>query len=163
MTEPVTTETATRKSGVDVAGRLAAHPGAAPVPAQQARGGALALLVLLFIGCFALPPLLPWTYTDLDYTRCCSRRAPSTGSAPTRSARTSRADAARPAEVAAHRRLRRAHLHRSRRRGRGGRRLLRRLARPALMWVVDLLLVVPSFLLIAIVTPRLASPAASSG
>ena len=33
----------------------------------------------------------------------------------------------------------------------------------ALMWLVDLLLVVPSFLLIAIVTPRTKSRAASCG
>ena len=25
------------------------------------------LLVLFFIGCYALPPLLPYSYTDLDY------------------------------------------------------------------------------------------------
>lgn len=29
--------------------------------------GALAILVLLFVGCYALPPLLPWSYTELDY------------------------------------------------------------------------------------------------
>jgi peptide/nickel transport system permease protein len=28
---------------------------------------ALTLLVLLFVGCYALPPLLPYSYTDLDY------------------------------------------------------------------------------------------------
>ena len=28
---------------------------------------ASAVLVLLFIGCYALPPLLPYTYTDLDF------------------------------------------------------------------------------------------------
>jgi peptide/nickel transport system permease protein len=27
----------------------------------------LVLLALLFIGCYALPPLLPWSYTDLDF------------------------------------------------------------------------------------------------
>lgn len=28
---------------------------------------ALVILVLLFIGCYALPPLLPWSYTELDF------------------------------------------------------------------------------------------------
>ena len=32
-----------------------------------------------------------------------------------------------------------------------------------LMWLVDLLLVVPGFILVVITTPRLASPTASSG
>ena len=29
---------------------------------------ALILLVLLFVGCYALPPILPYSYTDLDYS-----------------------------------------------------------------------------------------------
>ena len=29
--------------------------------------GALAVLVLLFVGCYALPPLLPYSHTDLDF------------------------------------------------------------------------------------------------
>ena len=28
---------------------------------------ALVILVLLFVGCYALPPLLPWSYTELDF------------------------------------------------------------------------------------------------
>ena len=28
---------------------------------------ALVILALLFIGCYALPPLLPWSYTELDF------------------------------------------------------------------------------------------------
>lgn len=28
----------------------------------------LALLIVMFVGCYALPALLPWSYTDLDYT-----------------------------------------------------------------------------------------------
>ena len=28
---------------------------------------ALILLIVLFVGCYALPPLLPYSYTDLDY------------------------------------------------------------------------------------------------
>ena len=27
----------------------------------------LVVLCLLFVACYALPPLLPWSYTDLDY------------------------------------------------------------------------------------------------
>lgn len=30
--------------------------------------GALVVLVVLFIGCYALPPLLPYSHTDLDFT-----------------------------------------------------------------------------------------------
>ena len=29
---------------------------------------ALILLIVLFVGCYALPPLLPYSYTDLDYS-----------------------------------------------------------------------------------------------
>jgi peptide/nickel transport system permease protein len=29
--------------------------------------GALALLAVMFVGCYALPGLLPYSYTDLDY------------------------------------------------------------------------------------------------
>jgi peptide/nickel transport system permease protein len=69
MSEPVTGETATTaKSGVDVsafASRrilvfrrfLRNRPGVV----------SLALLVLMLIGCYALPPLLPYNYSDLDY------------------------------------------------------------------------------------------------
>ena len=66
MTEPVTTDTATTaKSGVDVA-RFASRRALvlAPIPAQQARRGVAVLLVVLFIGCYALPSVLPYSYTD---------------------------------------------------------------------------------------------------
>ena len=69
MSEPVTTESATTaKSGVDVAAfasrrTLVLRRFLRNKPAVVS----LALLVLLFIGCYALPPLLPYSYTDLDY------------------------------------------------------------------------------------------------
>ena len=49
----------------------------------------LIVLAVLFVGCYALPPLLPYSYTDLDYYAL--QQPPThqrTGSAPTRSART---------------------------------------------------------------------------
>ncbi|MDT5210281.1 MAG: glutathione transport system permease protein, partial [Mycobacterium sp.] len=70
MTEPVTTETATTaKSGVDVAQFesrrvLVLRRFRRNKPAVVS----LVLLVALFIGCYALPPLLPYSYTDLDFT-----------------------------------------------------------------------------------------------
>jgi peptide/nickel transport system permease protein len=69
MSEPITTETATTaKSGVDVAKfasrrTLVLRRFLRNKPAVVS----LVLLVLLFIGCYALPPLLPYSYTDLDY------------------------------------------------------------------------------------------------
>jgi peptide/nickel transport system permease protein len=70
VTEPVTTETATTaKSGVDVAQFesrrvLVLRRFRRNKPAVVS----LVLLVALFIGCYALPPLLPYSYTDLDFT-----------------------------------------------------------------------------------------------
>ncbi|CAN5246933.1 ABC transporter permease [soil metagenome] len=117
---------------------------------------ALVLLVVMFVGCYALPPVLPWSYTDLDFY---SLQQP-----PTRShwfgtnalgqdlfaqtlrgmqksmligvcvAVISTAIAAAVGSVAGYF---------------GGWR------DKSLMWFVDLLLVVPSFILIAIVTPRI--------
>jgi peptide/nickel transport system permease protein len=34
---------------------------------NRAAMGSLIVLALLFIGCYALPPLLPWSYTELDF------------------------------------------------------------------------------------------------
>ena len=70
MTEPVTTETATTaKAGVDVA-RFASRR--TLVMRRFVRNKpavvSLVLLALLFIGCYALPLLLPYSYTDLDYS-----------------------------------------------------------------------------------------------
>jgi peptide/nickel transport system permease protein len=65
----VTTETATTaKSGVDIAAftsrrTLVFRRFLRNKPAVVS----LALLVLLFIGCYALPPLLPYSFSDLDY------------------------------------------------------------------------------------------------
>jgi peptide/nickel transport system permease protein len=116
---------------------------------------ALVLLLLLFIGCYALPPLLPYGYNDLDYGALL--RPPSlkhwfgtNALGQDLLARTLRgmqksmliglcvalistSIAATVGSVAGYF---------------GGWR------DRALMWLVDLLLVVPSFLLIAIVTPR---------
>jgi peptide/nickel transport system permease protein len=66
MSEPMST---TAKSGVDVqtfASRrtLVWRRFVRNRPAMVA----LAVLCLLFVGCYALPPLLPYSYTDLDYS-----------------------------------------------------------------------------------------------
>jgi peptide/nickel transport system permease protein len=116
---------------------------------------ALILLALLFIGCYAMPPLLPYGYTDLDYDALL--QPPSlkhwfgtNALGQDLLARTLRgmqksmligfcvalistSIAATVGSVAGYF---------------GGWR------DRALMWLVDLLLVVPSFILIAIVTPR---------
>ncbi len=116
---------------------------------------ALVILVLLFIGCYALPPLLPWSYTELDFYAL--QDPPSTDHWFGTNALgqdllaqilrgmqksmligvcvavISTAIAATVGSVAGYF---------------GGWR------DRALMWFVDLLLVVPSFILIAIITPR---------
>jgi peptide/nickel transport system permease protein len=69
MTEPVTTETATTaKSGVDLS-RFASRRTLVlrRFLRNKAAVVSLALLVALFIGCYALPPVLPYSYTDLDF------------------------------------------------------------------------------------------------
>ena len=69
MTEPVITDSSTTaKSGVDVASfasrrTLVLRRFLRNKPAVVS----IAILVLLFIGCYALPPLLPYGYSDLDY------------------------------------------------------------------------------------------------
>lgn len=115
----------------------------------------LVLLCLLFIGCYALPALLPWSYTDLDYYALQQPPSPShlfgtnalgqdllamTLRGMQKSmliglcvALISTVIAATVGSVAGYF---------------GGWR------DRALMWIVDLLLVVPSFILIAIMTPR---------
>ena len=158
MTEPVTTESATAaKSGLDAqkfASRrtLVWRRFLRNKPAVVA----LALLVLLFVGCYALPPLLPYSYTDLDYYAL--QQPPSTDhwfgtnalgqdllALTLRGmqksmligvcvAFISTIIAATVGSIAGYF---------------GGWR------DRTLMWIVDLLLVVPSFILIAIVTPRL--------
>jgi peptide/nickel transport system permease protein len=69
MSEPVTGETATTaKSGVDVSA-FASRRTLVFRRFLRNRPGvvSLALLVLMLIGCYALPPLLPYNYSDLDY------------------------------------------------------------------------------------------------
>jgi peptide/nickel transport system permease protein len=69
MTEPVSTSSATTaKSGVDVASfasrrTLVLRRFLRNKPAVTS----IAILVLLFVGCYALPPLLPHSYSDLDF------------------------------------------------------------------------------------------------
>jgi glutathione transport system permease protein len=162
MTEPVTTETATTaKSGVDVA-RFASRRTLVLRRFLRNRPAvvSLVLLVLLFIGCYALPPLLPYSYTELDYYAL--QQPPSVDHwfgtnalGQDLLAQTLRGMqksmligvcvafistiiAATVGSIAGYF---------------GG------LRDRALMWIVDLLLVVPSFILIAIVTPRLGQSA----
>lgn len=158
MSEPVTTDTATTaKAGVDVAGFASRRT---LVTRRFLRNKSavvsLALVVLLFIGCYALPPLLPYSYTDLDYYAL--QQPPSTDHWFGTNALgqdllaqilrgmqksmligvcvafISSIIAATVGSIAGF--------------FGGGRDR-------TLMWIVDLLLVVPSFILIAIVTPRL--------
>lgn len=158
MTEPVTTEASTTaRSGVD-AGHFASRRALTTRRFLGNRLAVAALIVLavMFVGCYALPPLLPWSYTDLDFLAL--QQPPSTshwfgtnGLGQDLLAQTLRGMqkslligvcvaflstviAATVGAVAGYF---------------GGWR-----DRTA-MWVVDLLLVVPSFILIAIVTPRL--------
>jgi peptide/nickel transport system permease protein len=157
MTEPITTEAATTaKSGVDMA-RFASRRTLVLRRFMRNRPAviSLALLVALFIGCYALPPLLPYSYTDLDFYAL--QEPPSVdhwfGTNPLGQdllAQTLRGMqksmligvcvaffstiiAATVGSIAGYF---------------GGRR------DRVLMWIVDLLLVVPGFILIAIVTPR---------
>ncbi len=158
MTEPVTTETATTaKAGVDVAG-FASRRTLVMRRFLRSKSAVLSLVLLslLFIGCYALPPLLPYSYTDLDYTAL--QQPPTTDHwfgtnalGQDLLAQTLRGMqksmligvcvafistiiAATVGSIAGFF---------------GGWR------DRTLMWIVDLLLVVPSFILIAIVTPRL--------
>jgi peptide/nickel transport system permease protein len=69
MSEPITSEAATTaKSGLDPAGFTSRR---ALVLRRFRRNRpavvSVILLVILFVGCFALPPLLPWSYSELDY------------------------------------------------------------------------------------------------
>lgn len=157
MTEPITSESSsTAQSGVDTATFASRRT----LTLRRFRRnklavGALVVLVALFVGCYALPPLLPWNYTDLDYYSL--QQPPSTrhwfgtnSLGQDLLAQTLRGMqkslligicvafistliAATVGAVAGFF---------------GGVR------DRALMWLVDLLLVIPSFILIAIVTPR---------
>jgi peptide/nickel transport system permease protein len=69
MSEPVTTKaSSTAKSGVDAASfasrrTLVLRRFVRNKPAVAS----LVLLAIMFIGCYALPPLLPYSYSDLDF------------------------------------------------------------------------------------------------
>jgi peptide/nickel transport system permease protein len=157
MTEPVTTETATTaKSGVD-AHKFASRRTLVFRRFLRNRPAvvSLAVLALLFVGCYALPPLLPYSYTDLDYYAL--QQPPSVDHwfgtnalGQDLLAQTLRGMqksmligvcvafistiiAATVGSIAGY---------------------FRGWRDRTLMWVVDLLLVVPSFILIALVTPR---------
>lgn len=162
MTEPVTTTSSTTaKSGIDpnvFASRrtLVRRRFLGNTPAVVA----LAVLAIMFIGCYALPPLLPYGYADLDYTALQEPPSPqhwfgTNALGQDLFAQTLRGMqksmligvcvafastliAATVGAVAGYF---------------GG------LRDRALMWIVDLLLVVPSFILVAIVTPRLGQDA----
>lgn len=116
----------------------------------------LVLLLAMSIGCYALPPLLPWSYTDLDFHAL--QQPPSTSHwfGTTALGQDLLAQTLRGMQksmligfcvavisttIAATVGAAAGYF--------GGRR------DRALMWIVDLLLVVPSFILIAIVTPRI--------
>ena len=158
MSEPVTTESATSaKSGLD-AQKFASRRNLVWRRFLRNRPAvaALVLLVLFLVGCYALPPLLPYSYTDLDYYAL--QQPPSTthwfGTTAIGQdllaltlrgmqksmligvfvAVISTVIAATVGAIAGYF---------------GGWR------DRTLMWIVDLLLVVPSFIVVAIVTPRL--------
>jgi peptide/nickel transport system permease protein len=158
VTEPVTTqESSTAQSGIAA---VAFASRRTLVLRRFLRNrlavAALAILVLLFVACYALPPLLPWNYAQLDYL---SLQQPPSGRhwfgtnalGQDLLAQTLRGMqkslligvfvafistiiAATVGSMAGFF---------------GGWR------DRASMWVVDLLLVVPSFILIAVVTPRI--------
>ncbi len=157
-TEPVTnTSSSTAQSGLDATG----FASRSTLTLRRFTGNrlavaALAVLAVMLVGCYALPPLLPWNYTDLDFYNL--QQPPSTthwfgtnSLGQDLFAQTLRGMqkslligvcvafistviAATVGAVAGFF---------------GGWR------DRAAMWLVDLLLVVPSFILIAIVTPRL--------
>jgi glutathione transport system permease protein len=158
MTEPATTEaSSTAQSGM-VAGRFASRRALTTHRFLRNRLAVAAsvVLVVMFVGCYALPPLLPWSYTELDFLALqqppsASHWLGTNGLGQDLLAQILRGMqkslligvcvaflstliAATVGAVAGYF---------------GGWR-----DRTA-MWVVDLLLVVPSFILIAIVTPRL--------
>jgi peptide/nickel transport system permease protein len=158
LTEPVNTQSsATAQSGVDATTFASRRTlTLRRFLRNRLATAALVVLAVMFVGCYALPPLLPWSYTDLDFY---SLQQPPTAShwfgtdalGQDLFAQTLRGMqkslligvcvafittviAATVGAVAGYF---------------GGWR------DRAAMWLVDLLLVVPSFILIAIVTPRL--------
>lgn len=70
MTEPVTTATSsTAQSGIDAAGFASRRTLVRRrFLSDKTAVTALVILLVMFVGCYALPPLLPYSYSDLDYT-----------------------------------------------------------------------------------------------
>lgn len=158
MTEPVTTGTSSSaQSGIAPSGFASRRTlTVRRFLRNRLAVGALVVLALMIIGCYALPPVLAWKYTDLDFL---SLQQPPSGSHPFGTnalgqdllaqilrgmqkslligvcvAFLSTIIAATVGAIAGYFGAWRDRLA---------------------MWLVDLLLVVPSFILIAIVTPRL--------
>ena len=121
---------------------------------------ASAVLVLLFIGCYALPPLLPYTYADLDFYALQTPPSPAHWFGTNALGQDVLAQVLRGMQksmliglcVAVISTLIAATVGSIAGYFGGWRDR-------ALMWFVDLLLVVPSFILIAIVSPRTKSSA----
>lgn len=160
MTEPVTTEeSAAAQSGLHAdSGAYASRRQLVLRRFLRNRPAvvSLAIVVLLFVGCWALPPLLPWSYTDLDFYSLQQPPSPQhwfgtnalgqdllalTLRGMQKSLLIGLCVAAISTVIAAAVGTIAGYF--------GGWR------DRTLMWLVDLLLVVPSFLLIAIVTPRI--------
>jgi len=116
---------------------------------------ASAVLVLLFVGCYALPPLLPYTYTDLDFYALQTPPSPAHWFGTNALGQDVLAQVLRGMQksmliglcVAVISTLIAATVGAIAGYFGGWRDRV-------LMWFVDLLLVVPSFILIAIITPR---------
>lgn len=117
--------------------------------------GALVVLVVLFAGCYLLPPLLPYSHTDLDYSALQSPPSPQHWFGTNAIGQDVLAQVLRGMQkslliglcVAVISTLIAATVGSIAGYFGGWRDRV-------LMWVVDLLLVVPSFILIAITTPR---------
>jgi peptide/nickel transport system permease protein len=115
----------------------------------------VALLCVLFVGCYALPPLLPYSYTDLDYYALQQPPSPDHWFGTNALGQDLLAQTLRGMQkslligvcVAFISMLIAATVGATAGYFGGWRDR-------TLMWIVDLLLVVPSFILIAIVTPR---------
>jgi peptide/nickel transport system permease protein len=69
MTEPVTSESSTTaKSGIDVASFASRRTLVLRrFLRNRLAAASLVLLAIMFVGCYALPPLLPYNYSDLDF------------------------------------------------------------------------------------------------
>ena len=159
MSEPVTTEaSASAQSGISAGGAFATRSTLTTRRFLRNRlaVGALAVLALMFIGCYALPPLLPWRYTDLDFYALQQPPTASHWFGTTALGQDLLAQTLRGMQkslligvcVAAISTIIAATVGAVAGYFGGWRDR-------AAMWLVDLLLVVPSFILIAIVTPRL--------